>query len=118
MLNPGAQPEGPTYIRNFDAGIFYLLQNLGSRRLELILKYDWFDPSRKAGGTQLGAAGSNLTVGDLRFDTFGAGLTWYINKQLKILGYYNHVRNELTALPGFGTDARDDVFTLRSQLRF
>jgi hypothetical protein len=116
--NPGVQPEGPTYIRPFDAAIFYLLQNIGSPRWELGLKYDWYDPNRIARGSQIGEANRNYTVADIRFDTWSAGLTYYANKNLKILAWLGHVLNERTQLTGFTDDARDDVFTLRTQLRF
>ncbi|RYZ20327.1 MAG: porin [Chitinophagaceae bacterium] len=116
--NPGTQPGGPTYIRPFDAGIFYLLQNLGSSRWELGLKYDWFDPNRAASGSAIGDASRNYTVADVRFDTWSGGITYYANKNLKVLAWYSHVVNEHTALAAFASDARDDVFTLRTQLRF
>ncbi|TCJ18782.1 porin [Flaviaesturariibacter flavus] len=116
--NPGAQPEGPTYIRPFDAGIFYFLQNIGSPRWELGLKYDWFDPNRLATGSAIGKPDRNYTVADIRYDTWSGGLTFYVNRNLKVLAWYNHVLNEHTALPAFTSDARDDVFTLRTQLRF
>jgi hypothetical protein len=116
--NPGVQPEGPTYIRPFDAAIFYLLQNIGSPKWELGLKYDWYDPNRLAGGSQIGDPSRNNTVADIRFDTWSGGITFYVNQNLKLLAWYSHVLNERTQLAGFSSDARDDVFTLRTQLRF
>jgi hypothetical protein len=117
-VNPNTQPEGPTYIRPFDAAIFYLLQNIGSPKWELGLKYDWYDPNRIASSSQIGEATRNYTVADIRFDTWSGGLTYYANKNLKILAWWSHVVNERTQLPAFSSDARDDVFTLRTQLRF
>ncbi|TCZ74736.1 porin [Flaviaesturariibacter aridisoli] len=117
-LNPSTQPQGPTYLRPFNAGIFYFLQQLGSERWELGLKYDWYDPNRRTAGTAIGAAGNNLTVADIRYDTWSAGLTWYVSKNLKVLGWYTHPVNERTALAGFTQDVPDDVLTLRTQLRF
>jgi hypothetical protein len=116
--NPGTQPEGPTFIRPFDAGIFYFLQNIGSPKWELGLKYDWYDPNRAASAAEIGAPSRNYTVADLRFDTWSGGLTFYANRNLKLLAWYHHVVNEHTLLAGFTGDADDDVFTLRTQLRF
>lgn len=115
--NPGVLPTGPTYIRNFDAAFFYLLQNIVNSKWELVAKYDWYDPNLKAKGREIGM--TNLSGGDIKFSTFGFGLTRYFySGTLKLLAYYAIVRNELTTLPGFTSDAKDDVFTLRMQLRF
>ncbi|MDB5251180.1 MAG: porin [Flaviaesturariibacter sp.] len=116
-VSPGSLPTGPTYLRHFDAGIFYLLQSIGGDKWEALLKYDWYDPNTKVSGNSLRAAGG-LTAADMRFTTIGIGLTRYFTASLKILAYYDVVRNESTALPGLSTDARDDVLTLRMQLRF
>lgn len=118
ISNPGTQPDGPTYVRDFNAGIFYLLQNIVNEKWELGLKYDWFDPNRYSGGTAIGAPGRNLTVADIRFDQWSGGLTWYCNRNIKVLAWYVRVVNERTQLPGFATDRSDDVFTLRTQFRF
>jgi hypothetical protein len=116
--NPGTQPTGPTYLRDFNAGIFYFLQNIVNEHWELGLKYDWYDPNRFVSGTAIGAPGRNLTVADMRFDTWAAGLTYYVNPNLKLLAWYHHVLNEHSQLTGYTKDLRDDVFTLRTQLRF
>jgi predicted porin len=116
--NPGTLPHDPTYIRNFDGAFLYFLQNIINNRWELMAKYDWFDPNTKVAGKEIGKTGTNLTRADVRYHTFGAGLTHYFNNNLKILGYYEVVRNEQTALSGFTKDVNDNVFTLRMQLRF
>ena len=117
VFNPGTLPLTPTYIRSFDAAFFYFLQNLGSTRWELMAKYDWFDPNRRASGLELDPA-QGLDEGDVRFDTFGFGLTRYFRDNLKFLAYYDIVRNEKTLLPGYQSDRKDNVFTFRVQLRF
>ncbi|WP_460569817.1 porin [Flaviaesturariibacter terrae] len=117
-VNPQAQPQGPTYLRPFNAGIFYFLQQLGSPSWELGVKYDWYDPNRFAGGSAIGAPGSNLTVADIRYDTWSAGLTWYVSNNVKVLAWYAHPVNEQSLLTGYTKDLPDDVFTLRTQLRF
>lgn len=117
-VNPGTQPDAPTYLRDFTAGIFYFLQTIGSPRWELCLKYDWYDPNRYSGGHAIGAPGRNLTVADIRYDTWSGGITYYANANLKVLVWYSHPANEHTTLDGYTKDAADDVFTLRTQLRF
>jgi hypothetical protein len=117
-FNPGTLPLTPTYIRNFDAAFFYFLQNIVNPYWELMAKYDFYDPNRHVSGTELGKSGTNLEKGDLRYHTFGFGLTRYFRDNLKFLVYYDIVRNEITEMPGFTSDVRDNVFTFRIQLRF
>ena len=81
-------------------------------------QYDFYDPNRDVEKGELGKPGTNLDAGDLRFDTFGFGLTRYFKANLKFLAYYDIVRNEKTLLPGFTEDIEDNVFTFRIQLRF
>lgn len=117
-VNPGVQPTGPTYIRNFDGGFFYFLQNIVNEEWELVLKYDWYDPNTRAAGTGIGRTDANLTPADVRYGTLGIGLTRYLGDHVKLLAYYSRVRNEATALSDYAEDLKDDVFTLRMQLRF
>ena len=116
--NPGTLPLTPTYIRNFNAAFIYFLQNLGTPEWELIAKYDLYDPNREVEKLELGKAGTNLDAGDVRFDTFGFGLARLFKDNLKLIAYYDIVRNEKTLLPGFTEDIKDNVFTFRIQLRF
>jgi hypothetical protein len=116
--NPGTMPEAPTYIRNFDAAFFYFLQNIINSNWEIMVKYDWYDPNTKAEDDQIGKADVNLTAADIKFSTLGVGFTRNFNDNLKILAYYDIVRNEKTAMTGYTGDLRDNIFTLRMQLRF
>jgi hypothetical protein len=116
--SPAAQPAGPTYLRKFDGAFFYFLQNIVNTDWELLVKYDWYDPNRLVAGANIGQNGANLTAADIKFTTLGVGLTRYFTSNLKILAYYDFVRNEKTALAGFTEDVPDNVFTLRTQLRF
>lgn len=114
--NPGTMPLLPTYIRNFDGAFFYFLQNIINEKWELMAKYDWYDPNSKAEKKEIGT--TNLTSADIKFSTLGLGLTRYFSDNLKLLAYYDIVRNENTLLPGFTSDIKDNVFTLRMQVRF
>ena len=114
--NPGALPLSPTYIRNFDGAFFYFLQNIINQKWELMAKYDWYDPNKKAQEKEIGA--TNLTAADIKFSTLGFGITRYFSGNFKILVYYDLVRNENTVLQGFTSDIKDDIFTLRMQVRF
>ena len=82
------------------------------------MKYDWYDPNTNVAETEIGKAGTNLTVADIKFSTLGVGMTRYFSDNLKLLAYYSLVRNEATSLTGFTNDLPDDVFTFRIQIRF
>jgi len=114
--NPGTMPLAPTYIRNFNGAFFYFLQNIFSQKWEVMAKYDWYDPNTKAEKKQIGT--TNLTAADVKFSTLGFGITRYFSGNLKVLAYYNVVRNENTLIQGFTSDVKDDIFTLRMQVRF
>jgi len=117
-LNPGIMPPGPTYIRNFDAAFFYFLQNIINEKWELMAKYDWYDPNTKVKGNEIGVAGSHTGPADIRYNTFGLGYAYYLNTHVKLVLYYDWVKNESTQLAGYTTDLDDNVVTLRLQFRF
>lgn len=116
--NPGTLPTAPTYIRKFDAGFVYFLQNIINEKWEFVAKWDWFDPNKKVQGMEIGKAATGMTGADVAYNTFGFGLTRYFTSNVKILAYHALVRNETTALTGFTDDVADDVFTFRIQFRF
>lgn len=116
-VNPGTLPQ-EVYNRKFNGAFFYFLQNIINNKWEAIVKYDWYDPNREVSGLEIGKTGTNLTQADIRYNTIGAGLTYYMNNNVKILGYYAMPQNEETALAGFEKDIDDNVFTLRVQFRF
>ena len=55
---PGVYPETatgtqPLYVRNFNGAYFYFLQYLGTDKLQLVVKYDWYDPNANLKGNQV-----------------------------------------------------------------
>ena len=116
--NPVTLPAGPTYVRKFDGAFFYFLQNVINEKWQAMVKYDWYDPNTEVTGSEVGKAGANFTSADIKYSTLGVGLTRYFTGNLKILAYYDIVRNEKCSLPGYNSDVMDNIFTLRMQLRF
>lgn len=117
---PGVIPmngalNAPLYVRNFNGAYFYFLQSLGSPKHQVILRYDWYDPNSEVKGKQLDAG---FTEGDVRYDTFGAGYIYYFDDHMKLMMYYDMVKNESTSLQGYTSDVKDNVFTCRLQYRF
>jgi len=83
-----------------------------------MLKYDWYDPNSKVTGNEIGKAGANLTPADIKYSTLGIGFTHYFNENIKVLLYYEFVENETTQLPGYTSDLKDNLMTIRMQFRF
>lgn len=103
------------YTRPFDGAYFYWLQHLGSAHHQFILKYDWYDPNTAVRGREIG---EGFTGADVRYDTWGLGYIYYVNAHLKIVNYYEWVRNEKTSLREASRDLKDNLFTCRLQYRF
>ncbi|MFN8347763.1 MAG: porin [Spirosomataceae bacterium] len=122
-ITPGSYPITatgtllPLYTRQFNGAYFYFLQHLGSPNHQLALKYDWFNPNTKVSGRQIDAK-NGFTSADIRFDTFSGGYIYYVNQYLKVVCWYEHPINEKTSIKGYETDAKDGVFTLRTQFSF
>lgn len=119
---PGVYPisngtKDPLYVRSFDGAYFYFLQDLGSLEHQVVLKYDWYDPNKRVSGREISDI-KGFNKADLRYDTIGMGYVYVPNESLKIMFYYDFVRNEKSALRGFETDAADDLFTCRVQYNF
>ncbi len=108
----------PLYIRKFDGAYLYFIQNLASDKHQVVVRYDWYDPNTDVKGKQIGAPDAGLTQADIRYNTLGFGYLYYLNEHLKLSVYYDWVKNEATALPGYEQDLDDNVLTCRLQYRF
>ncbi len=118
-LSPRAVPTAAIYHRRFNGAYFYFIQNIGQSKFQVVVKYDWYDPNIQIKGKDIGKAGTNTrNVGDIRFDTFGFGITYRLNAYAKIMAYYDLVKNEETLVPGYQRDISDNVTTIRMQIRF
>ena len=118
---PAALPADnttPFYIRKFDGAYFYLLQNIFNAKHQLGIKYDWYDPNSEVEGNEIDNAVNIINETNIKFSTLGFGYINYINKNLKLLIWYDKVFNERTKIPGYTADVKDDVITLRIQFRF
>jgi hypothetical protein len=123
--NPGTLPSTgvgnlplPTYVRHFDGAFFYFLQYIVNNHHQLLIKYDWYDPNKKVKGNEIGKQGSGTSPADIRYNTLGLGYVYHFNPQIKLILYYDWVKNESTRLPGYASDLDDNILTLRLQFRF
>lgn len=109
---------GNIYIRHVSGGAVCLVQTIGNSPFQAVVKYDWFDPNTSVSGSDIGQSGSNLGAADIRYDTWGAGVN-LIWQNLTLMAYYDLVRNEKTPNLGALTqDLKDNVLTLRAQIKF
>lgn len=115
---PANLPTEAVYIRKFNGAFIYLLQNIYSKRHQIVLKYDWFDPNTDVSGSDIGKAGSGLKAADIKYTTIGVGYNFYMDDNIRWVLWYDHITNESTQLAGYTSDLNDDVFTCRLQFRF
>jgi len=115
---PAVLLNEPYYIRKFDGAFFYFLQHIINQFHQIGIKYDWFDPNTKLKGSTLGQPGSGTNTGDIKYSTLSVGYNKYFHENLKVMLWYEIVKNERTVLPGFSGDIEDNVFTCRLQFRF
>lgn len=90
------------------------VQNLGPY-LQTVVKYDSYDPNTELEGDEVDL------VSDLSYTTLGLGLIYHWDANIKFVGYYDMVSNELSENAGAGsydTNLSDDVFTFRIQYKF
>lgn len=114
---PNALLTEPYFVRRFNGGIFYLLHFFLPRH-QLVVKYDWYDPNTDVKKEDIGKANANFTIADIKFSTLGFGYIYYMNTNLKLMLWYDIIKNESTSLTEYKNDFKDNVLTCRLQLRF
>lgn len=122
-VNPGYTPSLngtplPTYKRNFDGAFFVFLQNIIDKKNQIIVKYDWYDPNTEVIKEEIGKPGTNLTAADIKYSTLGLGFLRHINNNIRVVIYYDVVKNETTQLAGYAGDLDDNIFTTRIHFNF
>lgn len=115
---PSALLNEPYYLRNFNGAFIYLLQSFGKSKNQIGFKMDFYDPNTDVKENEIGASGTNFSPADIKYTTFSFGYNHYFNENLKLVCWYDLVKNEKTQLTGFTNDIKDNVFTLRMQYRF
>lgn len=111
-------PGSDTYSRKFNVLSSYFLHMIGNTNLQLMIKYDWYDPNTDAKAKEIGIVNSKLNSTDIKFSTLGLGLIYYY-QNMRLLVYYDIITNEkATNLTGFEKDLKDNVFTIRTHFKF
>ena len=124
-----ALPTTPIYSRKFTGWYAYLIQNIGQAN-QLVLKYDVYDPNTDVAASDFAASNTSgatgLSATDITVSTLGLGWIYHWDDNVKFVFYYEIVNNEkLTNLAGtssslsiYSDDVRDNVLTLRTQVKF
>ena len=83
----------------------------------MVAKYDWYDPNVKVKGKEIGKTGTNTKSGDIRYDTYTFGVTYRLNMNVKLMTFYDIVKNEETIAKGYFNDLKDNVITVRMKFK-
>lgn len=115
--NASALPSYDTYIRNFNGGYLIVSQSIGKLPVSVVFKYDWYDPNTNVATNDIGL--NNTNQSDIFRDTFGIGMFWDVNKNIRLQTYFDINRNEkIQNLAEYNTDKKDNVLTCRVQFKF
>ena len=118
-----ANPGTDLYLRDVKGSYVYFVQGIAGTKHQFVVKYDLFDPNTAVSGNQIGSGAATgiktTTAGDLKYTTFGIGWIYAYDSTLKLMAYYDMVKNETSNnLAGYSKDLKDNVFTLRLQYKF
>lgn len=102
----------PIYIRKFSGFYGIAVLNIDPIKCQLVGKYDLFDPNADLSGKKV------KSTADMRYSTLGTGLIYHFNENVKLMAYYDMVKNEETSVTYFDKDVNDNVFTFRIQYKF
>jgi hypothetical protein len=114
---PVALLNEPYYVRKFDGAFIYLLQNFDKHH-QIGIKYDWYDPNTEVKGEEIGKSGSNLSATDIKYSTITVGYNYIINQNVRLMLWYDFIKNESTSLTDYTSDIKDNIFTARLQFKF
>ncbi len=120
----GGTPNGSVYSRNFAGYYLYWVQCWG-KLVQTVVKYDVYDPNTDVKWNDIGATGSSTSAADLAYKTYGGGIIYNWDENLKFMLYYDVPRNETSSnlinadpYKKFSRDLPDNVITLRLQYKF
>lgn len=114
----GLTSGAPLYLRQFMGGYAILVQDIGTTKHSIVLKYDYYDPNTQIKADQIGVQ-AGTGAADVAYSTFGVGYLFRWNANLRVMAYYDMVDNEqCTNLKGFEGRIKQNVFTLRMQVKF
>jgi len=117
--SPTSAQTGDLYLRNFYGYYLNYVQNIGKKN-QVVVKYDVYDPNSNVSGDEIGAnQAAKLGAGDIKYSTLGIGLVHYLDENIKLMLFYDSVKNETTKnIAGYESDIKDNITTFRIQYKF
>lgn len=122
-ISPAAAPADehgnplPSFQRPVEGGYVFIIQEVPKTKVQLVFKYDWYDPNTHAKGVDIGLL-NNTGPADIMYHTYGMGVNYLFNRNFLFMVYANLIRNEKTSMPEYATDLDDNALTLRVQYVF
>lgn len=110
--NAATAPATPFYMRDVEGYYGILVLNVDPIKCQLVGKYDVFDPNTELAEKQV------TNKADMKVKTFGYGLIYHWSENVKLVAYYENVKNEKIAKVPYIKDVKDNVLTLRIQYKF
>ena len=91
-----AAVTSPLYNREFSGYYAYFIQNIDPINLQIVVKYDYWDPNTKVDATDFTNSTTTLNAGDIAYSTWGFGLLYYIPwaSNIRCMVYYEMPKNE------------------------
>ncbi|MBK5720921.1 hypothetical protein JGH11_08565 [Dysgonomonas sp. Marseille-P4677] len=118
--NSSKRPETDTYIRDFNGGYIYYLQQIGPKLpLTFWGGYSWHDPNTDVSGADIGKYNTNET--DISYQTVSLGLVWFPYPAIRVQAFYEMPINEKSinlAEQGYNRNRNDNVFSFRIQYKY
>ena len=107
------------YNRKFNGAYFYFVQNILHSKHNIVVKYDWLDPNTEVKGAEIAnAASTGFSLQDIKFNNLSLGYVFNFDHTWKFMVTYEMIKNEITSLPNYNKDIKDNLVTFRMQYRF
>jgi hypothetical protein len=120
VSSPGStRPTGASFVRPFQSIFGLFAHEIQGTNTALAVKYDYFDPNTAVSGNEIGIENSNTGSADIAYTTLSCGIIFTPTNHLRFSLWYNIPNNEKTyLLPAYIEDQKDNLLTLRMQVRF
>lgn len=117
-----AAPGVDLYLRNFNGVIFYVSQTIKHKinghpvSHDFTVKFDWYNPNTQIASKNLSTVNDTKVSGaDVLYRTVGFGYVFHPADYVKLVIWYDLVKNPSTNITNYGSDLKDNVLTIRTQ---
>lgn len=116
---PANNPQNDLFRRHFRGYNLYLTQQIANSKHSIVVRYDGYNPNTQIGGKQIGAVGSNTGEADLSQQNLGFGYIFQLNKNIRMMAYYDLAFNETSPyVEAYTQHRKANVLTVRLQYAF